>query len=458
MPSITQLVQQLDTMFVDEPPVTITEGGMIREGVSKELDELHQIAHGGKEWILGYQEQEKKRTGITNLKVKFNKVFGYFIEVSSSHLSKVPETYIRKQTITNGERFITPELKEYEEKVLGAEEKIHKIEYEIFETARQDIVHHCAEIQQIAEEVATLDILSSFAETAAKQYFVCPQITEKRELLITNGRHPVVESITGDFVSNDTNLHNKESFVLLTGPNMAGKSTYLRQNAIIVLLAQIGCFVPAESATIGIVDRIFTRIGASDNLAAGESTFLVEMQEASHILHHATSRSLVILDEVGRGTSTYDGMSLAWAISEHIAKQTKSLTFFATHYHELTELESKITSVKNYSVAVTENDSGVIFLHKIIPGGVDKSYGVEVAKLAGLPKNVILRAREILQDLESKKTETNTQISLFSSFPSPLEETTPPVSKTEEKLKDLDINSITPMEALRILEEWQKEI
>lgn len=454
--SIPQLVDRLDTWLTDEPPFTLTEGGMIRDGVSAELDELRAIARGGKEWIISYQQREIERTGISSLKVKFNKVFGYFIEVTSSHLHKIPENYHRKQTTVGGERFITPELKEYEEKVLTAEERICALEYRLFEELRKEIAAHASDIQEISDTLAELDVLASFAETAERNHFTRPKLNEKRGISIKNGRHPVVESLRGSFVGNDVCLSDKTSFIVLTGPNMAGKSTYLRQNALIVLLAQIGSFVPAESAEIGIVDRIFTRVGAGDNLAAGESTFLMEMQETSQILHHATERSLVILDEVGRGTSTYDGMALAWAISEHLAEQIGALTIFATHYHELTSLVEKQANVANFSVAVRENESGVVFLHKIVPGGIDRSYGIEVAKLAGLPKSVISRAKTLLSELEAKKAEADAQMNLFSAERSE-EQPFPKRSTLETELADLDLNQLTPLAALQALAELQEK-
>ncbi len=386
-----ELVQLLENAIVDEPPLAVKEGGMIREGYDAELDEIKTISREGKGFIQSMQEKEIERTGINSLKIRYNSVFGYYIEISKANLHAVPQDYIRKQTLVNAERYITPELKEYEEKVLGAEEKIVALEYKIFNALREKVVAEIQAIQELAEAIARLDVLCSFAKVALTQGYCKPTVNSGFAMTIKNGRHPVVEkmSFSNKFIPNDVGFDDTQKLLLITGPNMGGKSTYLRQTALIVLMAHLGSFVPAEEATIGLVDRIFTRVGASDNLVRGQSTFMVEMQETAFILNHATLRSLIILDEVGRGTSTYDGMSIAWAIVEFIHDFVGAKTLFATHYHELITLAEKLPCAANYSVAVTENeDEGVVFLYKIIKGGVDRSYGIEVAKLAGLPPKI----------------------------------------------------------------------
>ncbi|HHV55624.1 MAG TPA: DNA mismatch repair protein MutS [Firmicutes bacterium] len=389
----------------DEPPVQLKEGGLIREGVDLELDRLRQSSREAQEWIAALEGRERERTGIKSLKVGFNKVFGYYIEVTRPNLGQVPSDYIRKQTLAGGERFITPELKEKEELVLGAQERMAEREYELFLALRQEVAEQAPRLLAAARVVATVDVLASLAQVAVTRQYVEPEVDGGDEIRIEGGRHPVVETVIpgGRFVPNDTLLNNRErQIVILTGPNMAGKSTYLRQVALIVLLAQIGSFVPAKSARIGLVDRIFTRVGASDNLASGESTFMVEMNEVSYILRHATPKSLVILDEVGRGTSTFDGVSLAWAVTEYLHEepQCRAKTLFATHYHELTQLASFLPRVVNMSVAVEKTAGGIVFLRRIQPGGADESYGIEVARLAGLPEAVLRRASEILAELE----------------------------------------------------------
>ncbi|HBM16999.1 MAG TPA: DNA mismatch repair protein MutS [Lentisphaeria bacterium] len=402
-PEITELISKA---ILEEPPLTITEGGMIKDSYNTELDEFRSSSREGKNWIAALQAKEQERTGIKSLKIRFNNVFGYYIEITKSNLQSVPQDYIRKQTMVNAERFITPELKEVENKVLGADDKAKALEYEIFQQIREKCASYTKEIRETAQAIAAIDVLSSFAEVARKNDYRRPTITNDDTIKIVGGRHPVVESLLKDerFVSNDTLLNNRDNnIIIITGPNMAGKSTYIRQVALIVLMAQMGSFVPAEQAEIGIVDRIFTRVGASDDLAKGQSTFMVEMVETANILNNATSKSLVILDEIGRGTSTFDGLSIAWSVAEYIhnSPHARAKTLFATHYHELTELAMTCSGVKNYNVAVKEYGDKVIFLRQIIPGAADKSYGIYVAKLAGLPEKVISRAKEILENLEN---------------------------------------------------------
>ncbi len=386
---------------------------MIREGHDAELDELKKTSREGKDFIQQLQQKEIERTGINSLKIRYNHIFGYSIEISKTNLGAVPQDYIRKQTLANAERYITPELKDYEEKILGAEEKIVALEFQLFNELRQRVVSEIAKIQQVAKVIAQLDLLGSLAKVAFEQRYCRPTMLAEGRIKIENGRHPVVEkmSFNGKFVPNDTDLEeNGSNLLLITGPNMGGKSTFLRQTALIVLMAHIGSFVPASQAEIAMVDRIFTRVGASDNLIRGQSTFMVEMQETAYILHHATAKSLIILDEIGRGTSTYDGMSIAWALLEFIHDQIGAKTLFATHYHELITLAEKLPHAANYSVAVRENEiEGVVFLYKIVRGGVDRSYGIEVAKLAGLPLQVIAKARQILMDLEEGVLESGIQ-------------------------------------------------
>jgi DNA mismatch repair protein MutS len=400
------LAERIASTLVDNPPHSLHDGGIIRQGVSQELDGIRDAAVHGRQWIARLQESERARTGIGSLKVSFNKVFGYYIEISKANLSLVPADYIRKQTLVNGERYITPELKEMETTILGAEERLGALEYELFVELRKAVAAECVRIQKAAEAVARLDVFVSFAEVAAEHNYCRPVLTEGTDLVIRDGRHPVVERMVpaGEFVPNDTELIKKESQILLiTGPNMAGKSTYLRQNALICIMAQIGSFVPASFAQIGIVDKFFTRVGASDRLARGQSTFLVEMIEVANILNNATDRSLVLLDEVGRGTSTFDGISIAWAVAEflHETAGRKSRTFFATHYHELTEMAIVFPRIKNLHIKVKEWNDRIIFLRKIDTGSCDHSYGIQVARLAGVPRKVITRAREILANLEN---------------------------------------------------------
>ncbi len=399
------LIELVARAIVDEPPLAIKEGGLIRDGFDTNLDELRNAQRGGKDWIAKLQADEIAATGIGSLKVRFNSVFGYYIEVTKSNLDKVPAHYIRKQTVANGERYITPELKDMEGKILGAEERSVKLEYELFQRVREEVLAQLARIQQTATALAQLDVLSSFAETARLHGYVRPHIGDEAVLQIRDGRHPVLEQqiVEERFVPNDTVLNRETQIALITGPNMAGKSTYIRQVALLTLLAHTGSFVPAAEARIDLVDRIFTRIGASDDLARGQSTFMVEMTETANILNNATPRSLIVLDEIGRGTSTFDGLSLAWSIVEHLHNTVGAKTLFATHYHELTELAARLPRIKNFNVAVREWKDSIVFLRKIVEGGTDKSYGIQVARLAGVPKEVLERAKQILGNLEESE-------------------------------------------------------
>lgn len=465
---LEKLVGSIDNAIVDFPPLSLIDGGVIKYGFSAELDELRDISIHGKDWIANLQKQERERTGISSLKVNFNKVFGYYIEISNANKDKIPSDYMRKQTLVNSERFITPELKEYEDKILNAEERIYELESQLFNQLRISVAEEAEAIQQNAKLIAMLDCLISFAECAADYNYIKPEVKENDSIEIIDGRHPVVERILqpGEkFTSNNCKIDNKENqIILLTGPNMAGKSVYLRQAGLIVLLAQIGSFVPAKSAKIGLVDRIFTRVGASDNITAGESTFLVEMQEAANILNNATSKSLILLDEIGRGTSTFDGISIAWAITEylHENRNINAKTLFATHYHELNEMAEIFPKIKNYKVEVREYDDKVIFLHKVNPGRADHSYGIQVAQMAGLPMFVTNRAKEVLENLESKELtpyeikkeklkklqSDDNQISLFE-------------FKDDElrgELKNIELESLTPIDALNKLNELQKKV
>lgn len=404
---ITELIEQA---IADEPPAGVKDGGIIKPGYHEELDKLRDAATNGKDWIARLEHQERERTGIKSLKVGFNKVFGYYLEVTKANMNLVPDDYIRKQTLTNGERYVTPELKEKESLILGAEEKSIALEYQLFVEVREKVGAEMRRIQQSASVLSELDVLASFAIVAIENHYCRPTMTMDDEIELIQGRHPVVEDMLDQpFIPNDTYLNGDTArFAMITGPNMSGKSTYMRQVALIVLMAQIGSFVPAESARVGLVDRIFTRVGASDDLTTGQSTFMVEMNEVANIVHHATRRSLIILDEVGRGTSTYDGLSIAWGVVEYIHNPERigARTLFATHYHELTVLEDQLEGVRNYNIAVEENErDGVVFRHEIIPGAADQSYGIEVARLAGLPKEILDRAKEILTELEGQDKE-----------------------------------------------------
>ncbi|MGC2872964.1 DNA mismatch repair protein MutS [Ihubacter sp. mB4P-1] len=467
---LSPIYDLIESAICDDPPFTIKDGGIIKEGWSEELDSIKYSIKDGKQWIVSLEATERERTGIKNLKVGFNKVFGYYIDVTKSNTHLVPEDYIRKQTLVNNERYITPELKEMESLVLNAETKINQLEYELFTNVRLEIQKYIREIQETSQSIAQLDVLCSFARVSSRLGYVKPVIDESYELRIEKGRHPVIEQMTGGglFVSNDTYLNNTDtSMLVITGPNMAGKSTYMRQTALIVLMAQAGCFVPCESAKIGVVDRIFTRIGASDNLAQGQSTFFVEMSELAYILSCAQDRSLIILDEIGRGTSTYDGLSIAWAAVEYLCNDEKHIrTLFATHYHELTVLEDQIKGVQNLNVDVSEENGNIVFLHKIIPGSASRSYGIHVAKLAGIPSSLLHSARAKLECLEENSAQVSlteqTQSAGALSKGKPEEEQIsffiPQQSPVVEKLKKLDLMDVTPSQAIRILEELKEEI
>ena len=455
---LKDIYQLIDAAIVEEPPISVKEGGLIKLGYNEEIDGYKTAATDGKKWIVELEAKEKEETGIKNLKIGFNKVFGYFLEVTKSYLSQVPERYIRKQTLTNAERFITQELKELEEKTLGAQEKLIDLEYKVFQEIRSKIASQIQRIQKTASVVAILDVLASFATVALDLNYTMPIVDNSGEINIKDGRHPVIEKMlpSGSFIENDTYL-NKESdrLSIITGPNMAGKSTYMRQVALITLMAQIGSFVPASFAKIGVVDKIFTRVGASDDLSMGQSTFMVEMMEVANILKEATNNSLVILDEIGRGTSTYDGLSIAWAVAEYIANTEKcgAKTLFATHYHELTELENKLEGVKNYSIAVKEKGEDIIFLRKIIQGGTDESYGIHVAKLAGVPQDVLKSAKEILKNLERKSIlvtkETKKEDKKVVS--GQLDMYNYKLADIAHELDKININELTPIDALNVL-------
>ena len=402
------LVAAVENAIVEEPPMAIKEGGLFRKGFNPELDELRAAAHDGKQWIAELQAREIERTGIKSLKIRFNNVFGYFIEITKSNLAQVPSDYVRKQTVVNAERFVTPELKETEHKILGAEDKSVALEYELFLGLREQVASRVAAIQQTAAAVAEIDVLAAFAERAVACRYVRPAMSADGPLVVRESRHPVVELLpeSGRFVPNDVLLDNSENqLVIVTGPNMAGKSTFIRQVALLVVMAQIGSFVPASRAEIGVVDRVFTRVGAGDDIARGRSTFMVEMQETANILNNATPRSLIVLDEIGRGTSTFDGISIAWSVAEYLHNhaEVKAKTLFATHYHELTDIALTLSGVKNYNVLVSEKDDRIVFLRKIVPGAADKSYGIQVARLAGLPLEVVTRAKDILANLEEQE-------------------------------------------------------
>ncbi len=478
MDCLEDIYDLIEKSIQDEPPIMIREGGMIKEGYNEDVDKFRLSRTEGKTWLAELEAREKEKTGIKNLRVRYNKVFGYYLEVTNSYKELVPEDWTRKQTLANAERYITPELKELEDMILGAEDKLAALEYDLYCEVRDSIGEQVVRIQETAKAIAHLDVLASLACVAQSNDYVRPSINTKGVIDIQGGRHPVVEKMNNNqmFIDNDTYLDNKNHRIsIITGPNMAGKSTYMRQSALIVLMAQIGSFVPAKSANIGIVDRIFTRVGASDDLASGQSTFMVEMTEVANILRNATSRSLLILDEIGRGTSTFDGLSIAWAVVEHISnpKLLGAKTLFATHYHELTELEGKLDSVNNYCIAVREQGDDIIFLRKIIRGGADKSYGIQVARLAGVPDSVIDRAKEIASWLEetdvtdkaknlqvrtsAKKKEAvreagpaEKQMSLFDLYPADH-----PVLK---ELAGLDVSNMTPIQALNTLYELQKRL
>ena len=459
----SELEDLIENSIVEEPPFTITDGDLIKPGYSEELDSLKLSIKDAKEWITGLETREKERTGIKNLKVGFNKVFGYYIDISKSNLPLVPDDYIRKQTLVNNERYITPELKEKESLVLSAEAKINNIEYEIFKEVRASIEPYFARLQRASASVALLDVLTSLADVASRYGYVKPIVDDSNVIDIKEGRHPAVEQMIGEglFVSNSTLLDTvSRSMLIITGPNMSGKSTYMRQTAIIVLMAQIGSFVPCEHAHIGAVDRVFTRIGASDNLSHGQSTFYIEMSELANILRNATERSLIILDEIGRGTSTFDGLSIAWATIEFLSKPGNCIrTMFATHYHELTVLESKYANVKNLSVAVSEQGSDIVFLHKISEQPASKSYGIHVAKIAGVPSEIRKKAASKLRELESGSSSSplsSDQISFFGQ--SIVADDENEYEEIIDEIKDINLNNITPMEAMLKLKEIQDKV
>ena len=494
-PLLANVCQDLDTLedvcslieraIMEDPPIQIKDGGIIKEGYNEEIDRLRGAKTEGKNWLAELEAKEREKTGIKNLKIKYNKVFGYYLEVTNSFKNLVPDYYTRKQTLSNAERYITPELKELEDIILGAEDKLFSLEYNLFSDVRDQIAAEVARIQKTARAVAAVDVFASLALVAERNNYVCPRINEKGMIDIKNGRHPVVEQMIENdmFIANDTYLDNgKNRISIITGPNMAGKSTYMRQTALIVLMAQIGSFVPASAAKIGIVDRIFTRVGASDDLASGQSTFMVEMTEVANILRNATSNSLLILDEIGRGTSTFDGLSIAWAVVEHIAnpRLLGAKTLFATHYHELTELEGKLSSVNNYCIAVKEKGDDIVFLRKIVKGGADKSYGIQVAKLAGVPDSVIERAKELVEELsDADIMERAKSIEAEGAVPGTKTamkaRSKPPkydqvdmgqmalfdTAKDEDILKELreiDISSMTPLDALNTLNRLQNKL
>ncbi|MCX6639285.1 MAG: DNA mismatch repair protein MutS [bacterium] len=469
---LPEVVEDIRKSLVESPPISISDGGMINKGINEELDELRRIAHDGKGWIHAQQEKERQRTGINSLKIGFNSVFGFYIEITNSNRDKAPPEYIRKQTLVNSERYITPELKEMEAQILGAEEKIKRLESELFEGLRRRVSEKGAEIQTDAQLLAVLDVLVSFAVVAAEENYCRPEVHNGDEINIFDGRHPVVEKLLppGEkFVPNDLEINRTDHrFLLVTGPNMAGKSTYLRQIGLIVLLAQAGCYVPAKSAKIGIVDRIFTRVGAQDNLVGGESTFLMEMHEAANILHNATSRSLILLDEIGRGTSTFDGMSLAWSIVEYMETNPRlqARTLFATHYHELVELEQFFDGVKNLNVAVKQWGDEISFLRKIVPGFAGASYGIQVARLAGLPPEVTERAKEILAELEDQELSPSrrtvrgkkARLSGIKAAETQLNLFIRQISPVEEALYKIDPNQMSPLEALNWIVEQKNKL
>ena len=455
-PDLTSLADDIERTLVDDPPVSTRDEVFIRSEASPELQELRDLAHNSKSHLLQLEQQERERTGIPNLRIGFNNVFGYYIEVTKAHLHRVPAHYIRKQTLVNAERFITPELKDLEARILSAEERARKLELELWNALRGRILEHTQAVKDLASRIAELDFYQALSTVARKRKYTRPEIREDGVLEIEEGRHPMVEAMSPEpFIPNDTKMNlTSHRIYILTGPNMSGKSTYLRQVALIVLMAQIGSFVPAKHAKIGIVDRIFTRIGASDDLARGVSTFLAEMVETAQILRNATERSLIILDEVGRGTSTYDGFAIAWAVVEYILKRIGAKTLFATHYHQLSQLGKRFPGVQNYTLQVKEWEGKVVFLRKVVPGETDRSYGIHVAQLAGVPEEVVIRAREVQEDLEREgiiRTRL-TQLSLFD----------PPPSRRPDKLrkmlKELDLDGLTPRDALNFLYRLKEEV
>ena len=465
MDELRDITEKIGATLVDDPPASVREGGLIRSGFNEEVDRLREAGSRGKQWIAALEETERKRTGIKSLKVGFNKVFGYYIEVTRPNLALVPDDYERKQTLANAERFITPELKEQEALILHAEDRVVELEYDLFVGLRDQIAARTGDIQATARRLAQLDVLASLAHVASERRWVKPHVDTELRIEVRGGRHPVVEALVddGSFVPNDTVLNEEQQLIILTGPNMAGKSTYLRQVALITLLAQIGSFVPADAANIGLVDRIFTRVGAADDLGTGQSTFMVEMNEAANILNHATAKSLIVIDELGRGTSTYDGMALTQAIAEHIHDHIGARTLISTHYHELTRLPEHLPRARNYRTEVAEHRGRISFLYTVVPGGADRSYGINVARMAGIPAEVIQRARRLLHELEQGKPRP-AQLDLFSvpaqhaaaaesDFAAQLVE-----DEVIAHLRRLDIPHLTPLEALNLLAEWRAKL
>jgi DNA mismatch repair protein MutS len=471
---LTQLAQQCDTLeYIAEliesaidPNASLTyrDGGVIRTGFNEDVDHLRSICHQGQTWLGQYQKKLIEQTGFANLKVGYNRVFGYYVEISQSFRGQVPPDFVRKQTIKNAERYITDELKRYETEALTAEGRCKELEEKLFQDVRNQVAAQTLHLQQVADAVAKIDILTGLAHLARHNNYCRPQMHLDKDMKIIEGRHPVLDiSLGSQFVPNDITFDNKGKTTIITGPNMSGKSTYIRQAALLTIMAQMGSFIPAQSADIGLVDRIFTRIGASDELTRGQSTFMVEMLETANILNNATDRSLVILDEIGRGTSTYDGLALAWAITEHIATNIKCRTLFATHYHEITELGDLLENVNNRNVAVREWKDDVVFLHKIVDGRTDKSYGIHVARLAGVPKNVLSRSQEILEELQNNFSReahvpelggrlegaSDNQLPLFNNLPA---------DPILDKLRDIDINNLTPIQAINLIEEIKTEL
>ena len=466
---LLEIYNKIETIVEDEPPFSVREGGMIKDSINEELDELRRISKLGKDFILDIEQREKERTGINSLKIKYNKVFGYFIEITKANQHLVPQDYIRKQTLVNSERYIVPDLKEYEEKVITAKSKIEALEYEIFKKLTAEIKVQIESLYRLANRIANIDIITDFAHIATKNSYVKPEITEDNSLEIRGGRHPIVEKLipAGDYVKNDVVLDDEKNLIILTGPNMSGKSTYMKQVALNIILSHIGSYVAADYAKIPIVDKIFTRVGASDDLLTGQSTFMLEMTEVASVLNSATDKSFIILDEIGRGTSTYDGISIATAITEYIHNKIGAKTIFATHYHELTELEKELEKAINFRVEVKEDGKNVVFLREIVKGGADKSYGIEVAKLSGVPQEVLTRSKKILKKLETRKNLIENKIKaeqmmLFGNNfeEEEVEEETVAVSETENKvldlLKNLDLNSMSPLESLLKLSEIKK--
>ena len=471
---LEDVYQLIHSAIVEEPPISVREGGIFKNGFNEEIDHLRNAKTEGKNWLADLETTEKEQTGIKNLRIKYNKVFGYYLEVTKSFVNQVPDTWIRKQTLTNAERYTTPELKEMEDTILGAEDRLYNLEYAVFCQLREEIFQQMDRIQQTASVIASIDMIASLAYVAEHNHYVRPKLNNKGILRIKDGRHPVIEQMIAHdmFIPNDTFLDEDfHRLVIITGPNMAGKSTYMRQTALIVLMAQLGSFVPASQADISLVDRIFTRVGASDDLASGQSTFMVEMTEVANILHNATKNSLIILDEIGRGTSTFDGLSIAWSVVEHIVdkKLIGAKTLFATHYHELTELEGKLEGVQNYCIAVKEDGEDIVFLRKIVKGGADKSYGIQVAKLAGVPEQVLIRAREIADQLENKDALSLDGVVNQMAVSSPGEKTMNQLSifdtmgndQTDDilfELRDIDLSRVTPMDAMNLVYKWQKSL